>query len=306
MTTSTNPIFSSGSRRKKLNHVTVLLLAGGDGGRLISLTRDRSGAPAPKQYSVLAEDKTLIQYTYERALRLVQPHKIYSVVSRHHEKWWANELPLAPNRFIIQPENRGTAPGVLLSTLYILMEYPSDILVALPSDHYVADESIFENALRLAIRRLRAHPQDLVLLGIQPDSKDAEYGWIIPRAARRNRLRRVLTFVEKPRPEQAEELLAASGLWSSFVFVCKVTRLLDLMAQANPQLVGKFLSTIYENRRTEGFPELYQDLSTVDFSKDILQKCVDSLRALAVPSCGWTDLGTPDRYQEWKSTVSNR
>jgi mannose-1-phosphate guanylyltransferase len=306
MAASTNLSFTSGSRRKKLDHVTVLLLAGGDGGRLISLTRDRAGEPAPKQYSVLAQNKTLIQYTYERALRLVPQNKIFAVVSRHHEKWWSRELPLEPERFIVQPENRGTAPGVLLSTLHILMEFPSDVLVALPSDHYVADEAVFENALRLAIRRLKVHPQDLVLLGITPDSMDAEYGWILPRAARRNRLRRVLTFVEKPRPEQAEDLLAASGLWSSFVFVCKVTRLLDLMAQANPQLVGRFLRTIYENRGSEGFPKLYEDLPTFDFSKDILQKCVDSLRALAVPSCGWTDLGTPSRYTEWQATVSNR
>jgi mannose-1-phosphate guanylyltransferase len=303
MDASSNLIFTSGSRRKKLDHVTVLLLAGGDGGRLISLTRDRSGEPAPKQYSVLARNKTLIQYTYERALRIVPADKIFAVVSRHHEKWWSGELPLAENRFIVQPENRGTAPGILLSTLHVLMEYPSDVLVALPSDHYVADEAIFENALRLAIRRLRVHADELVLLGITPDSRDAEYGWIIPRAVRRNRLRRVLTFVEKPRPEQAEELLAASGLWSSFVFVCKVTRLLDLMAQANPRLVGKFLRTIYEHRGAEGFPDLYQELPTVDFSQDILQKCVDSLRALAVPSCGWTDLGTPARYLEWKSTA---
>jgi len=255
----------------------------------------------PKQFSVLGNGKTLIQFRYERALRIVREDKIYAVVSRYHENWWSRELSLPRDQIIVQPENRGTAPGILFSLLHILRDHPSDKLVVLPSDHYVADEDTFENALRLAIRRLKTHQQDLILLGITPDSTDAEYGWIVPREARNNRLRRVLTFVEKPRPDQARELLEAKGLWSSFVFVGKVTRLLDLMAEADKKLVSSYLRALFDYPQAEAFERLYADLRPVDFSRDILQKSVESLRALAVPPCGWTDLGTPERYSEWQS-----
>jgi hypothetical protein len=40
---------------------------------------------------------------------------------------------------------------------------------------------------------------------------------------------------------------------------------------------------------------IYQNLRTVDFSKDVLQGRESMLRVLNVPHCGWTDLGTPER-----------
>jgi hypothetical protein len=39
----------------------------------------------------------------------------------------------------------------------------------------------------------------------------------------------------------------------------------------------------------------YQNLRTVDFSKDVLQGRESMLKVLTVPHCGWTDLGTPER-----------
>jgi len=41
--------------------------------------------------------------------------------------------------------------------------------------------------------------------------------------------------------------------------------------------------------------ELYDELPDLDFSRGILQGQEQHLRVLAVPECGWSDLGTPDR-----------
>jgi len=36
-------------------------------------------------------------------------------------------------------------------------------------------------------------------------------------------------------------------------------------------------------------------LPELDFSRDVLQRSPSLLRVLAVPACGWSDLGTPRR-----------
>jgi len=59
----------------------------------------------------------------------------------------------------------------------------------------------------------------------------------------------------------------------------------------------RFSSTIAAMRGFAGarLDSLYQNLHTVDFSKDVLQGRESMLRVLTVPHCGWTDLGTPER-----------
>ena len=41
--------------------------------------------------------------------------------------------------------------------------------------------------------------------------------------------------------------------------------------------------------------DLYDRLPTIDFSRHIMRGQEAHLRVLAVPSCGWSDLGTPKR-----------
>ncbi len=56
-------------------------------------------------------------------------------------------------------------------------------------------------------------------------------------------------------------------------------------------------STIARMRGFEGadLDSLYQNLRTMDFSKDVLQGRESMLKVITVPHCGWTDLGTPER-----------
>jgi hypothetical protein len=44
--------------------------------------------------------------------------------------------------------------------------------------------------------------------------------------------------------------------------------------------------------------QLYENLPTVDFSRDILAGEEPHLSVLSVPPCGWSDLGTPKRVAQ--------
>jgi hypothetical protein len=53
--------------------------------------------------------------------------------------------------------------------------------------------------------------------------------------------------------------------------------------------------------------ELYGDLPPLDFSRHVLQESRhEGLRVMAVPSCGWSDLGTPERIAETLRRIPSR
>ena len=75
---------------------------------------------------------------------------------------------------IVQPQNRGTAIGLLLPLLHIARRDPHARVVILPSDHYVRDEAVLARALRRAVTRLANDAENLWLLGIAPEEADPE------------------------------------------------------------------------------------------------------------------------------------
>src|SRR2546425_11401140 len=66
-----------------------IILAGGDGTRLRSLTRRIAGDERPKQFCRLLGDKTLLEQTRQRAMRLLSPQRTFTVVVRRHEGFYA-------------------------------------------------------------------------------------------------------------------------------------------------------------------------------------------------------------------------
>src|SRR2546427_6548353 len=90
-----------------------IILAGGDGARLASLTRRLTGDERPKQFCRLIGDDTLLEQTRRRARVLIAPERLLTVVTRHHERFYLPALADAPPYSIIaHPENRGMAPAV--------------------------------------------------------------------------------------------------------------------------------------------------------------------------------------------------
>ena len=206
----------------------------------------------------------------------------------------------------MQPKNCGTAHGILLALLQIERRDPSSVVTLLPADHYVADEATMACSLRTAAT-LAAENQRLVyLLGAEPDHADQELGYIVPSAvpsARRSGApTAVLRFAEKPSIEKAHELILEGALWNTFIFAGSVRALLSLYE-------GHFESTVKAMRQalilgnTElvgniALELLYEDLKSYDFSRDVLERHEQNLQVVPVPSCGWTDLGTPKRVEE--------
>jgi mannose-1-phosphate guanylyltransferase len=278
----------------------ALVLAAGEGSRLRALTTDPQGKSIPKQFCSLNGGPTLLQLALQRATRVAPWERIATIVAAQHDNWWRTELALAPEpNVIVQTHNRGTAIGVLMPLLRILARDPEARIVLLPSDHFVADEEVLARSMREALAEVDRRPENVVLLGIVPDEPDGEFGWIIPSGRGEGGIRRVRRFVEKPSRSVAAELMGQGGVWNSFILAATGKTLLELFDAKLPDAVTELWGAIDLGLgpapRPDALAEAYERLDSHDFCRDVLEGCEDRLSVLPVPSCGWSDLGTPDR-----------
>jgi len=279
----------------------VVVLAAGDGSRLIEWTRDGTGRPVPKQFYSFGAGESMLARTLARARCLVPRSRILTVVAEQHREWWERELQEFPaENTVVQPRNRGTAAGILLPLLRLLTRDPDAAVVILPSDHYVEREEVLRQATLRAVGHVAREPWSIVLLGIEPDDPDPEYGWILPAPGEARTVRPVLRFVEKPGAQEAARLMAEGALVNSFVFVATARQLLRLYEESQPALLRHYLMNLpLRGWGREALEALYRFLPARDFSRDLLQPSASRLRLQQVAPCGWTDLGTPGRVARW-------
>ncbi len=103
----------------------AVILAGGDGRRLGSLTTNADGVCTPKQYCSLNGGPSLLQLSLQRALGLVPRERIVPVVTETHRCWWEPQFSSwRRSTVVVQPSNRGTGLGILLPLLVIAKSDP--------------------------------------------------------------------------------------------------------------------------------------------------------------------------------------
>ena len=150
-----------------MNNTWALVLAAGEGSRLRALTTHR-GVAVPKQFCSLVGGPSLLEEAILRAEAIVPRQRVCTVVAEQHRVWWEEALRFMPRRnVIVQPQNRGTAVGLLLPLLHIAQRDPQARVVILPSDHYVRDEAVLARSLRQAASRKqeKLDPRTLIAAG---------------------------------------------------------------------------------------------------------------------------------------------
>jgi mannose-1-phosphate guanylyltransferase len=281
-------------------HNWALILAGGEGTRLQSLTRMASGLAVPKQFCSLGHSGSLLHDAVTRASLVASSDRTTIAVSEQHRRWWQGlDLRIPARNLISQPSNRGTAQGILLPLLRILHRDPEASLLVLPSDHYVGNELVLATSLREAMREVTRTPEGILLLGMTAEEADPELGYIV--ADCNADVSSVRDFIEKPDATTARALIAHGAMWNSFIFAANGQSLLRHFEQSCPELVGEMqhiVTSVTPSAQMARLAELYAYSPSIDFSRHILQRYIDSLRVLRVPVCGWSDLGTPRRLVE--------
>jgi mannose-1-phosphate guanylyltransferase len=290
-------------RSDSQDHRWGVILAGGDGKRLLPLTRRISGDDRPKQFCSIMGRETLLQQTQRRISSLVPKQRTLLVMTRTHEAFYVDQIAGLPSSgMVVQPHNRGTAPAILYSLLRLREMDPEGMVAFFPSDHHFSDDEVFAGHLESAYAAAASLPERIILLGIPPDTPEVEYGWIEPGVSADRMMPSsvfpVGRFWEKPHRKLAAALLTRGCLWNSFIMVGNISAFLNSIRRTLPGLLDAFESVrsslLTPSEETE-VCKLYSGIGATSFSEDVLSVRPDDLAVLCATGLGWSDLGDPDR-----------
>ena len=286
-----------------------IVLAGGDGYRLKPFVHELRGNSLPKQYVNIIGTRSMIEHAFARAEKVIPRERIFTVVNRDHLRHPEAEQQLSTRSagtVVVQPENRDTFAGVLLPLMHICKRYPGATVVVFPSDHYIVEEDLFVSYVDLALLAAEQDPSRVVLLGIEPDRPEPEYGYILPDGELVNStplyMREIQVFVEKPDATLAKGLIAQGGLWNTMVMVFNSDTMLELIHRLSPTMYAAFqdvlmaIGTRYERQVVKS---IYDRMKGMNFSEEVLQPLAlvrpFTLSVLPVSGVFWSDWGSKTR-----------
>lgn len=277
----------------------ALILSGGAGTRLWPRSRRRK----PKQFLDLLGERTLLQDTAERVSELIPSERVFVVAPPEHRALIHEQLPeLRTDHVVVEPYPRGNAAAIGLAMAALQVFDPDAVVAVLPSDHVVTNQAAFRNVLLSATAA--ADAGWLVTLGITAGRPDTGFGYIeagerldVPGPLPVHRARR---FIEKPKKEAAERMLASGGhYWNAGMFVWRVSAILDAYREHLPKtahvldaLADAIGTPRYESVLAEVWEET--DRTTVDYG------IAERARNMAVvpADIGWQDVGNWSRLAD--------
>lgn len=280
-----------------MNHLNVVILAGGSGTRLWPL----STPSFPKQFLPLPNGNSMIQETFIRVAPLALPAQIWVVTGSNMAGLVEEHLPtLDPRHILREPMGRNSAPAIAWAAATIARQDPEAVMVTLSADHVITRVETFRQALLLAQKM--AGQDQLVTLGITPTTPETGYGYI--RYAEQidagfgHRVFSGERFVEKPDRATAQSYLADGHyVWNSGMFIWQVKTILrelhlhlpDIMQRID--LIVEATGTPEEERVLE---EVWPSLQSISIDYGIMEK-IDHFSVIPA-DIGWNDVGNWEQY----------
>jgi mannose-1-phosphate guanylyltransferase len=302
----------------------AIVLAGGEGERLRPFVEWWLGYHRPKQFCTFVGAKSLLRQTVDRAVRLVQPDQILTVIGPGHRKYLQERSHAdLPGRIIEQPRDLDTGPAVFLSLAQIMARDPNATVLIFPTDHFVQPQGRFLTYADFATRVCELYPDRLVLLGAFADSPETEFGWIENgpylslNGSLRSLARPVARFREKPDLTEARDQLDAGSLWSTMVVAAQASTLWSIGRQLLKGVSEQLESYLQVHRAVVAgraprehedlaIAHIYDSLSASDFSRDLLQYAATDSLVLPMQGLYWSDWGRPDRIVQSLAQVGVR
>ena len=265
----------------------VVILCGGSGTRLWPVSRTLF----PKQFVQLFDKESLFQKTLKRNESIANSFSI--IINQEQYFMGLDQLEetktTKPRTFILEPMGRNTAPAIAMAAM---AANPEEILLVVPSDHLIAQQDDYENAVKKACEF--ATQGKLVTFGIKPHYAETGYGYI--EASEYD----VKSFKEKPNAETASTYVKAGNyFWNSGMFCFKAKTFLDELKTYAPDIYEQSLNTFTNARKDQVIRLSVEDMKAIR-SESIDYAVMEKSKLVKVipADIGWSDLGSFDSLYE--------
>jgi mannose-1-phosphate guanylyltransferase/mannose-6-phosphate isomerase len=294
----------------------ALVLAGGSGTRLWPLSRKNF----PKQFLKLNSDKSLLQQTVERLLKVYSPEDIvvmtnnkykFHVLSDMNALSESIHVPPVSN-MILEPAGRNTAPAIALGIKYCIEKLgckEEEVLFICPSDHIIRPVEKFVGYIKLSEEI--AQKGQIVTFGIKPTRPETGYGYIKAgkpaslqagklegsrRAGKQARVQavkpdgryfKVEKFTEKPDIKTAGEYVNEGDyFWNSGMFAFSIGTMMKEFGKHAPG-IKKMLDMSFDDLVSN-----FKDMPDISIDYAVAEK---SNRIAILPlDLYWNDIGSWD------------
>jgi mannose-1-phosphate guanylyltransferase len=265
----------------------VVILCGGSGTRLWPISRTLY----PKQFVKLFDNESLFQKTIQRNASLADS---FSIIINQEQYFLGldqmEELKIKSTKdYILEPLGRNTAPAIAMAALAAT---PDEILLVVPSDHLIGNQSAYEKAVKQA--QELAVNDELVTFGIKPGYPETGYGYIEAHGIE------VKSFKEKPDLEKAEAYVKAGNyFWNSGMFCFKARIYLEELQKSAPDIFEQSKKAFESARRDSAIRINMDDMRAIRSESIDYAVMEKSTRVKVIPSdIGWSDLGSFDSLYE--------
>ena len=279
--------------------IIAVIMAGGVGTRFWPRSREKS----PKQLLEILGKGTMIQNTVRRLEGFVDIHDVLVVTNKAQKGMVMKQLEHLPEEnILVEPVGRNTAPCIGLAALHAKQMDPSAVMVVLPADHVIQDDSEFRRVLRLAVDT--AHESGYLLtIGIKPTHPETGYGYIqmfmedgVHNPYLSQGVFKVKTFAEKPNMQTAERFLASGDfLWNSGMFIWRIDAILQQIERCLPDLNAELMKinpTIGTSLYQSVLEKTYGIIRGISVDYGVMEKAE---QVFVIPGeFGWSDIGSWD------------
>jgi mannose-1-phosphate guanylyltransferase / mannose-6-phosphate isomerase len=280
------------------NTIKPIILCGGSGTRLWPLSRESF----PKQFVPLIDGQSLLELTIDRVKELNAPVCITNEEHRFIVQDLLNQSVKSDQtsvaNVLLEPAGRNTAAAMVSAALMPDVD-GSDLLLFLPSDHFVPDIDAFAATMQSGV--VAAQAGYIVIFGVQPSFPSTAYGYIQQGtcledlATGAELTYAVERFVEKPQNEKAQEmLLSGNFLWNAGIFLCQASVLVDALSKHAPDILKSCQDAMKDSVTDGNFIRPNKEAFLACRSESIDYAVMEHFDKVAVvPFRGaWSDVGS--------------
>ena len=271
------------------HNIRPVILSGGSGTRLWPSSRKS----LPKQFISFPGTGSLFARTVERIIAIDGAVSPIVVSSRQHGFLCRKALEQhdLDAHYILEETGRNTAPAIWFAAQ---ASAPDDILLVMPSDHWIDDAAGFAANVKRAAAICAAGRW--VTFGITATEPATGYGYIEV-ADRDEDVADVVSFTEKPGREVAEQYLASGRhFWNSGIFMVRAGTCLESFETHRPELAGA-AAACWESRAKRADEDILlkpdlESIESISIDYAIMEK--EENIALLPFAGGWSDVGSWD------------